>query len=136
MEITVLIGLACLIFLSAAVQHAGTVRLRGVGFVMSDRSQPLPETGFPGRARRTLQNNLESAAMMLPLAVVLLVTSGGTPMTQVAGAVYLAARIVFSVAYWFGFSSIRSLSWATGMAAIAVTFAVLVAGLLSAMPNA
>jgi len=130
MEIVVLIGLACLIFLSAAVQHAGTVRLRGVGFVMSDRSQPLPETGFPGRAGRTLQNNMESAAMMLPLTVILLVTDGGTEASEIAALVYLAARLSFSVAYWLGLSLIRSLSWAIGMAAIAVTFVVAVSASL------
>jgi len=130
MEIIVLIGLACLIFLSAAVQHAGTVRLRGVGFVMSDRSQPLSETGFPGRAGRTLQNNMESAAMMLPLMVALLVTAGGTEASEIAAIVYLAARLSFSIAYWFGFSLIRSFSWAVGMAAIAVTFVVAVSASL------
>lgn len=130
MEIVVLIGLACLIFLSVAVQHAGTVRLRGVRFVMSDRSQPLPEDGFSGRARRTLQNNMESAAMMLPLTVVLLVTSGGSQASEIAAAVYLAARLSFSVAYWFGLSSVRSLSWAIGMASVAVTFVLAVSASL------
>ena len=123
MEIIVLIGVACLIFLSAAVQHAGTVIMRGVGFVISDRSDPMPETGFSGRARRTLQNNLESAAMMLPLVVVLLVTGTGNLTTQAAGGVYLLARFGFSLAYWLGISTVRSVSWAIGMAAIAVTFA-------------
>ncbi|WP_269582571.1 MAPEG family protein [Roseibium sp. Sym1] len=132
MEIIVLIGIAVLVFLSAAVQHASTALARGVGFVMSDRSEPLPETGFTGRARRTLQNTLESSAMMAPLAVVALVTGAATPVTQAAGAVYLAARLTFCLAYWLGISLVRSLSWAAGMAAIAVTFTVLTVQLLSA----
>jgi uncharacterized MAPEG superfamily protein len=132
MELIVLTGIALLVFTSAAVQHASTALARGVGFVMSDRSEPLPETGFTGRARRTLQNTLESAGMMAPLAVVALVTGSSGPVMHVAGAVYLAARVTFCLAYWLGINLVRSLSWAVGMAAIAVTFADLATQLLSA----
>lgn len=132
MDVIVLAGISCLVFFSAAVQHASTVLSRGVGFVMSDRSTPLDEGGFPGRAKRTLQNNLESALMMAPLAVILLVLDLSTSTTQVTCAVYLAARVSFTLAYWLGWNPVRSVSWAIGMLAVAVTFAALVLTLSTA----
>ncbi|MEP3048884.1 MAG: MAPEG family protein [Roseibium sp.] len=122
MEIVVLVGISTLIFISAAVQHFSTVLSRGVKFVMTDRSVPMPESGFSGRARRTLQNNMESALMMLPLVTVLLIMNVGTGLTNIVGVVYLVARIGFSTSYWLNLSLLRSICWAAGMASIMVTF--------------
>ena len=43
---------------------------QGVKWVAADRSQAVPDNGFSGRASRALRNNLESAAMWVPVALV------------------------------------------------------------------
>ena len=61
-----LLTAGALVFVSAAVQHLNTVGSKGLAFVFTDRASPLSREGFAGRAARTLQNNLESAAMVVP----------------------------------------------------------------------
>lgn len=132
-ELTVLVGLSLLVFVSAAVQHAGTVLARGVGFAMTDRSQPLPETGFSGRSRRALQNTLESSAMMAPLLVVVLLSQSASPVSATAGTVYLIARTAFILFYWAGLNRLRSLSWAVGMASILVMLGIAIGSLAGSL---
>lgn len=112
---------SALVFISAAIQHFKTVAARGLRFVMSDRSTPLTNEGFAGRATRTLQNNLESAAMFVPPALLLLVLGTDSQIVPLAAGVYSLARIGFTLAYWAGLNPLRSLFWTLGMAAIAIT---------------
>jgi len=115
------IGAGLLVLISAVVQHLNTVRMKGARFVLTDRSVPLPEDGFAGRSRRTLQNNLESAAMMVPPALALTISGyGADALNLVATLVYLGARIGFTVSYWAGCSFARSACWAAGMVAIVI----------------
>ncbi len=112
------IGAALLVFLSATVQHLSTVISRGVGFVMTDRSAPLSAEGFSGRAKRTLQNNLESAAMMVPLGLTAAILGEASQFTITAAYIYVGTRIGFTLCYWFGISVARSVFWGVGMATI------------------
>ncbi|WP_417671858.1 MAPEG family protein [Roseibium sp.] len=129
-ELAVLLGLAAIVFLSAAIQHGGTVLSRGVGFVMTDRSQALPETGFSGRSRRTLQNNVESALMSGPILTVLAISGTASPLSGQIAAFYLATRIFFTLSYWAGINKLRSVSWGLGMASMVVLFVLAANGLL------
>jgi uncharacterized MAPEG superfamily protein len=119
-----------LVFLAAAVQHLNTVTANGIAFAFTDRSTPLSREGFAGRAARTVQNNLESAAMFTPPAILLLVTGAETPLTAAAAGTYIAARIAFTLAYWSARNRLRSASWGLSIAAIAVTTASAGHGLL------
>ncbi|MCT8161425.1 MAPEG family protein [Pseudoruegeria sp. SHC-113] len=123
MELFALLGIGMLTFLAAAVQHLYTVRLRGVVFVMTDRSEPLGDAGFAGRAARALRNTVESAAMYAPAATALVLSGGQTPLTSAAAGAYLLARCGFLLAYWVGLNRLRSGCWAIGMAAILLTYA-------------
>lgn len=114
------IGAALLVFLSAAVQHLSTVISRGVAFVMTDRSTPLSAEGFSGRAKRTLQNNLESAAMMVPLGLAGAMLGNATPIAITAAYIYVGTRVGFTLSYWFGISVARSAFWGVGMVTIAM----------------
>lgn len=116
-----ILTVSALVFMSAAVQHLNTVRGKGLGFVVSDRSAPLTREGFSGRAARTLQNNLESAAMFIPPALVLVLSGYDSAIVTIAAGIYTAARIGFTLAYWTGLNPLRSLFWGIGMASIAVT---------------
>lgn len=116
----VVLAAGVLVFVSATVQHLNTVLSKGVAFVFTDRSTPLSREGFAGRAARTLQNNLESAAMVVPVAVVLLLARVDNGIVQLASVLYVAARIGFTLSYWRGVNALRSFCWGLGMAMIAV----------------
>ncbi|HEV7344704.1 MAG TPA: MAPEG family protein [Devosia sp.] len=109
-----------LVFASAAVQHLNTVKSRGLTFVMTDRSTPLGRDGFAGRAARALQNNLESAGMVIPAATILTVAGAQDPLTAGATLAYAAARVGFTLSYWSGINKARSLFWGLGMVMIVV----------------
>jgi uncharacterized MAPEG superfamily protein len=112
------VGAGILVALSAAVQHLDTVLFMGRAFVLTDRSQPLPQHGFAGRAARTLQNNVESAAMVIPLALIIELKGNSTPIAVGAAALYVLARIGFTLSYWAGIYTLRSVLWAAGMVAV------------------
>ena len=114
------LGAAMLVFAAALVQHLGTVYMKGPRFVMTDRSQPLGNDGFAGRSKRALQNTLESTAMMVPLALVVVFTGTQNNASAIAGVTYLIARIVFLISYWTGVNLLRSAAWAVGMISIIV----------------
>lgn len=117
---TALLAAGALVFVSAAVQHLNTVGSKGLAFVFTDRATPLSREGFAGRAARTLQNNLESAAMVAPAAATLLLLGASSPVIEGAAAIYVAARVGFTLSYWSGVNALRSANWGVGMAMIAV----------------
>ena len=119
LELVAILTAGLLVFISAAIQHANTVSTLGLGFVLTDRSKPLAREGFAGRAARTLQNNLESAAMFVPGAVIVSFLGHTSAVTTLAAAAYIAARLGFTLSYWVGASRPRSFFWGIGMAAIA-----------------
>lgn len=112
-----------LVFFSAAIQHLNTVTANGIAFAFTDRSTPLSREGFAGRAARTLQNNLESAVMFVPPAILLFSNGSESPLATTAAGAYIATRISFTLAYWTGRNRLRSFFWGLGMASIAVTAA-------------
>ncbi|GGF47100.1 hypothetical protein GCM10011321_41890 [Youhaiella tibetensis] len=121
MSMTILLlTTGALVFISAAVQHLNTISARGLSFVFTDRAVPLSREGFAGRAARTLQNNLESAGMVLPVALVLLVNGVDNALTLLAALAYAAVRIGFTLSYWTGINRLRSFFWGLGMTMIAV----------------
>ena len=127
MELIALLGIGMLTFVSAAGQHFYTVYSNGVGFVLTDRSQPLSSDGFAGRSARALRNTVESAAMYGPAVLVLLLLHAQNKVTAIAAATYLMARIGFLLAYWAGASRLRSVCWGLGMASIVATYLVAIA---------
>ncbi|WP_338723033.1 MAPEG family protein [Devosia sp. XK-2] len=115
-----LLTAGALVFISAAVQHLNTVGSRGLAFIFTDRSTPLGREGFSGRAARTLQNNLESAGMVVPAAMILVVTDAENALITGAALTYAAVRIGFTLSYWAGINKLRSFFWGVGMATIIV----------------
>jgi uncharacterized MAPEG superfamily protein len=115
-----LLTAGALVFVSAAVQHLNTLGSKGLAFVFTDRAAPLSREGFAGRAARTLQNNLESAAMVVPAALTLLMTGAESVVISGAAVIYMTARVGFTLSYWSGINRLRSLFWGVGMAMIAV----------------
>jgi uncharacterized MAPEG superfamily protein len=115
-----LLAAGTLVFISAAVQHLNTIGSKGLAFVFTDRAAPLDRAGFAGRAARTLQNNLESAGMVVPAATLLILTGAQNAFIAGAALTYAAARIGFTLSYWAGINKLRSFFWGVGMAMIIV----------------
>lgn len=125
-EIASVLVAASLVWVSAMVQHSSNIITRGARYVMSDRSVAPDMGGFFGRASRTLSNNMESALMYIPPAVIFIILGHSNYASQTMAAVYIGARSTFSLAYWLNLP-VRSMAWLTGMicCAFAVGLAVL-----------
>ena len=115
-----IITAGALVWLSAVAQHIGNFTGVGAKWVMSDRSQSVPDDGFVGRSARTLRNNLESCAMYVPAALMVFVLHQSSSVIAITAGIYTAARVVFTLCYWARINSLRSLSWLVGMICIAV----------------
>ena len=114
-EMISVIFAALLVWLSALVQHFSNVSRRGREYVISDRSVPPEMQGFYGRATRTLANNIESALMWVPPLVIILMLHRMTKASELSAEIYVVARVVFTLSYWFKIQGVRSLAWLVGM---------------------
>lgn len=106
---------AVLVWLSALVQHVSNVLARGSQYVISDRSVPPSLEGFFGRATRTLTNNIESALMWMPAAILILILHHTSSISRLVAETYIGTRIVFVLAYWLKIPVVRSVAWLVGM---------------------
>ena len=121
-----------LVWISAIAQHLNNLTVHGARWVASDRTQPIVDDGFTGRSTRALRNNLESAAMYVPVALVALFLHPASAIVTWVPAVYMVVRTTFTLGYWLKINAVRSLSWLIGMICILVLSGSLASGLLSA----
>ena len=101
----------------------------GPKYTTSPRDVPpkRPMSVTTARMQRALNNTFE-ALILFTLAVVV-VTVGGqsSPLTVLCGWVFLAARVLYIPAYWFGWAPGRSAIWGVGyLASITMTLAALI----------
>lgn len=91
----------------------------GTRYTSSPRDTPPPKAMSRTTARmgRALQNGFE-ALITFAIAVVV-VTLGGqaSPLTAVCAWVFLASRVLYIPAYWFGWVPWRSAIWGLGYGA-------------------
>jgi glutathione S-transferase len=102
------------------VQHVQNLKAQGAKWVTSDRSEAAANDGFTGRAARTLRNNIESAAMYVPIAAAAAILHLNSTVITWVAVVYIIVRTTFTLFYWFGINQLRSLSWLIGMICILV----------------
>ena len=126
MELMSVVFSSGLVFLAVLVQHFNKMSRKGVGYVLSSRSEPLGADGFTGRATRTLQNNLESCAMYAPVALAIVVLHKQSTLSFYAALIYMLARVVFVFCYWFNVSGLRSTAWLVGMISAGIMMVVAV----------
>ena len=81
--------------------------------------KPLAEllSTKPARLYRALDNHFEGLILFILAVVVVTLSGQSTPFTAACGWTYLAARVLYVPAYYFGLSPWRSLIWAVGFAA-------------------
>ena len=122
-----------LVWISAIAQHLNNLTVHGARWVTSDRSQTIADDGFTGRSTRALRNNLESAAMYVPVALVALFLHPASAIVTWVPSIYMVVRTTFTLGYWLKINPVRSLSWLIGMICILVrSGSLLASGLLSA----
>ena len=120
MELMSAVFSLALVFVAVLVQHLTNVSRKGVGYVLSSRSEPPAADGFAGRATRTLQNNIESCAMYAPVALAIVVLHEGSNLSYYAALIDIVARAVFAFCYWFKVAGLRSTAWLAGMICTAI----------------
>ncbi|MDU0341022.1 MAPEG family protein [Bosea rubneri] len=79
-----------------------------------------PDPAWAERARRAHANAIENLAVFAPLVIVAALTGISTPATVFAAKLYLGARLVHYVVYAAGVPIVRTLAFATGVAATLV----------------
>ena len=93
MELMSAVFSSALVFVAVLVQHLTNVSRKGVGYVLSSRSEPPAADGFAGRAARTLQNNLESWPMYAPVALAIVVLHKELNLSYYAALIYMVAAL-------------------------------------------
>ncbi|WP_395006766.1 MAPEG family protein [Cypionkella sp.] len=88
-------------------------------------SRPLTKT--TARLQRALNNHFESLILFTIAVLVVSLSNQSTATTQTAAYSYLAARVLYVPAYYFGWAPWRSAIWAVGFFA---TLTMLVAALI------
>lgn len=96
----------------------------GPGKTLSPRDpgrlgQPLIDQVSPGTGRlfRALNNHFEGLILFTIACVVVTLADQSTPLTTGCAWTYLAARVLYIPAYYFGWVPWRSLIWAVGFGA-------------------
>lgn len=96
----------------------------GPGKTLSPRDpgrlgQPLIDQVSPGTGRlfRALNNHFEGLILFTIACVVVTLADQSTPLTTGCAWTYLAARVLYIPAYYFGWVPWRSLIWAVGFLA-------------------
>lgn len=101
----------------------------GTGYTSSPRDRP-PTRQLSLRAarlQRALTNHFEGLVLFTLAVVVVTLGNQSSPVTQYAGYIYLAARVLYVPAYAFGLKPWRSAIWAVGFFA---TLTMIVAALI------
>jgi uncharacterized MAPEG superfamily protein len=101
----------------------------GPGYTMSARDREPSRQLSPRTARlgRALSNHFEGLILFTIAVIVVTFTKITSPLTAACAFTYLAARVLYIPAYYFGLRPWRSLIWAVGFFA---TLLMLLAALL------
>ncbi|WP_375554725.1 MAPEG family protein [Roseovarius mucosus] len=91
----------------------------GPGYTMSARDREPSKQLSPKTARlgRALSNHFEGLILFTIAVVVVTLGATSSPLTAACAYTYLAARVAYIPAYYFGLRPWRSLIWAVGFGA-------------------
>ncbi|MEL6960882.1 MAG: MAPEG family protein [Pseudomonadota bacterium] len=91
----------------------------GLGYSTSarDRAPSRPLSDHAGRLQRALNNHFEGLILFTLAVVVVQLSAQNSTLTATCGWTYLAARVLYVPAYYFGLRPWRSLIWCVGLAA-------------------
>jgi uncharacterized MAPEG superfamily protein len=91
----------------------------GPGYTMSARDREPSKQLSPKTARlgRALSNHFEGLILFTIAVVVVTLSAQSSPLSAACAYTYLAARVLYIPAYYFGLRPWRSLIWAVGFGA-------------------
>ncbi len=121
LALAALLGIAQLVLLAIAANLQLSSK-----YLAGPRDEGLPLEGRAARLERAYRNHLEGLAFFTVAVVVIVLTGKDSELTRNCALVYLAARVVYLPAYFFGWAPWRSVIWGFGFLA---TVTMLVAGL-------
>lgn len=115
---TVALGASALLIIIAILAQV-TLALPqfGLGYLASPRDEGRKLAGMSGRLDRAVNNAAIGFALVAPALVLVISTGGSTAQTLLAANLYLWARIVYFVLYWFGVPWLRTAAWLVGLGA-------------------
>lgn len=127
-ELWVLALNAVILLVLYGVQGADTV-LNAPKWGLGARDEPREGSAFTGRARRTVQNQIEAVAVFAPLVLIAHVLGISNGLTVWGAGLFLGARVFYVPAYFLGVAYLRTLVWGAGFAgSVMMAYAVLTAG--------
>jgi len=101
----------------------------GVGYTSSprDRAPSRQLSVKTARLQRAMNNHFEALILFTIAVLVITLANQSTPTTQIAAYTYLAARVLYIPAYYYGWRPWRSAIWFVGLLA---TLTLLIAALI------
>lgn len=127
-ELWVLALNAVILLVLYGLQGADTV-LNAGKWGLGARDEAREGSVFTGRARRTVQNQIEAMAAFAPLVLVAHLLGVSDNLTVWGAGLFLGARVLFVPLYLLGVPVLRTLVWGAGFAGTGmIAYAVLTAG--------
>ena len=79
------------------------------------REQQNKLAGFGARAKAAHENSFEALIMFTPGALAIIASNATSSMAEYLAVTFVAARIVYLLAYWFDVHVMRSMFWGVGL---------------------
>jgi len=127
-ELWVLALNAVILLALYGLQGADTV-LNAPKWGLGARDEGREGSAFTGRARRTVNNQIEAMAVFAPLVLIANALVISNTLTVWGAGLFLGSRILYAPVYLLGIPYLRTLIWGAGFAGSAmIAWAVLTAG--------
>jgi uncharacterized MAPEG superfamily protein len=126
-ELTALTLAALLQLVQFAFYSVAANRQIGTDRALGSRDAPIQLTGSAGRLQRALNNHFEGLILFTIATVVTEISGQNSAFTAACAYTYLAARVAYVPAYYFGLVPWRSVVWFIGFVA---TTLILIAALV------
>ena len=122
LEMQLILLYALSVILMLLVQSYLTNRQYGIRTLVEYREH-ITLTGIAGRSDRAVKNSLISLIFVLPAVLALVSVGQSSKGTVIALQIFLAARILYFIAYLFSITWVRSFLWWTGTICIFYVYA-------------
>ncbi|WP_421952765.1 MAPEG family protein [Pelagibacterium sp.] len=122
-ELWMVVGSVVLLFAQITIQALLLTAQLGREYNAGPRDEDKPLTGRAGRAKRMVENYLETYPAFIALALAAVISGGSDWLTQGGAALYVVGRIVYIPLYLQGIAYFRSMVWilaALGLVAMTI----------------
>ncbi len=122
-ELWMVVASVVLLFAQITMQALLLTAQLGREYNAGPRDEDKPLTGRAGRAKRMVENYLETYPAFIALALVTAVSGGSDWLTQGGAALYIVGRIIYIPLYLRGIAYFRSMVWifaSLGLVAMAI----------------